>query len=246
MLCELLEEALSPVAPGKNQSLESSRDPTRGHRRAWGRRVATCWNHGVGHTHRVGARHLGEDGRTHHERKGFVGSHPHGTRPAARLADLAPERKSQSQPHDAHNAPGSSASYCQTHDEGIWATAKVLLDGLPAADETAETEWPLLATLPMRMGGLGLRCPLTLALWSKCRSRFLARANDSGVHRPSSLVQGSVAGALATSIALDGSNVQWMPRAAGPTRKTPGSLHTHRTNQEEVITDRAGARASVS
>ena len=79
-----------------------------------------------------------------------------------------------------------------------------------------------------------------LALWSKCRSRFLARANDSGVHRPSSLIQGSVAGAL------DGSNVQWMPRAAGPTRKTPGSLNTHRTNQEEVITDRAGARASVS
>ena len=53
--------------------------------------------------------------------------------------------------------PGSSASYCQTHDDGVWATAKVLLDGLPAADETAETESHQLATLPMRMGGLGLR-----------------------------------------------------------------------------------------
>ena len=56
----------------------------------------------------------------------------------------------------------------------------------------------------------------------------------------------TVAGALATSVAIDGSNVQWMRRAAGPTRKTPGSLHTFRTYQEEVITDRAGARASVS
>ena len=74
------------------------------------------------------------------------------------------------------------------------------------------------------------------------RSRFLTRANDSIVHRPSSLVQGSVVGALATSVALDGGNVQWMPRAAQPTRQTPGSLHTFRTYQEEVITDRAGAR----
>ena len=49
--------------------------------------------------------------------------------------------------------PGSSATYCQNHDEGIWATAKVLLDGLPAADETSETESHQLATLPMRMGG---------------------------------------------------------------------------------------------
>ena len=33
-----------------------------------------------------------------------MGSHPHGTRLAVRLADLAPKRKSQSQPYDAHNA----------------------------------------------------------------------------------------------------------------------------------------------
>ena len=33
---------------GKNQSLEPSRDPTRGHR-AWGKRVQTCWNHGWAH-----------------------------------------------------------------------------------------------------------------------------------------------------------------------------------------------------
>ena len=47
---------------------------------------------------------------------GLVGSHANGTRPAVRLADLAPKRTR------------SSASCCQTHDDGIWATAKVLLD----------------------------------------------------------------------------------------------------------------------
>ena len=59
--------------------------------------------------------------------------------------------------------PGSSASHWQTHDEGIWATAKVLLDGLPAAEETTETESHQLATLPMRMGGLGLRSAVRCA-----------------------------------------------------------------------------------
>ena len=50
--------------------------------------------------------------------------------------------------------PGSSADYCHAHDEGIWATAKVLLDGIPAGEEDKSRQ---LATFPMRMGGLGLR-----------------------------------------------------------------------------------------
>ena len=42
-------------------------------------------------------------------------------------------------------------------------STKVLLDGLPAADETIETESHQLATLPMRMGGLGLRSAVRCA-----------------------------------------------------------------------------------
>ena len=57
--------------------------------------------------------------------------------------------------------PASSETYCHAHDEGIWATAKVLLDGLPAGDEVAEIQE--LATLPMRMGGLGLRSAVRCA-----------------------------------------------------------------------------------
>ena len=47
--------------------------------------------------------------------------------------------------------PSCCAAYCSAHDEGIWNTAKVLLDVHP------EGETQQLATLPMRMGGLGLR-----------------------------------------------------------------------------------------
>ena len=49
--------------------------------------------------------------------------------------------------------PTLCAAYCRSHDEGIWETAKVLLDGLPQGNAVAQQ----LAALPMRMGGLGLR-----------------------------------------------------------------------------------------
>ena len=50
--------------------------------------------------------------------------------------------------------PSLSAACCLAHDEGIWSTATRLLGGIP--DENDE-EVHELATLPMRMGGLGLR-----------------------------------------------------------------------------------------
>ena len=49
--------------------------------------------------------------------------------------------------------PTLSAAYCDAHDAGIWATARALLGGIPQEDEEARQR----ATLPMRMGGLGLR-----------------------------------------------------------------------------------------
>ena len=54
--------------------------------------------------------------------------------------------------------PSCCAAYCSAHDEGIWNTAKVLLDVHP------EGETQPSATLPMRMGGLGLRSAVRCAL----------------------------------------------------------------------------------
>ena len=63
------------------------------------------------------------------------------------MADPPPERKPEGQSHDAHNATGGFG------DDGMWATVKVLLDGIPEGEEHESRQ---LATLPM-MGGLGLR-----------------------------------------------------------------------------------------
>ena len=56
--------------------------------------------------------------------------------------------------------PSVSVEYCRAHDEGIWATVKALLDGIPAHEEEDSRQ---LATLPMRMGGLGLRSAVRCA-----------------------------------------------------------------------------------
>ena len=92
-------------------------------------------------THRVGM--LWENGRTHHESKGLVGSH-------------APQCKTFSAPHEPHDAHDATRVLCMlsTHNEAIWATVKVLFHGLQTADETAHQ----LATLPTSNGGLGFSC----------------------------------------------------------------------------------------
>ena len=56
--------------------------------------------------------------------------------------------------------PSLSAAYCVAHDEGMWSTAKGLLGGVP---DECEEEAHALATLPMRMGGLGLRSAVRCA-----------------------------------------------------------------------------------
>ena len=50
--------------------------------------------------------------------------------------------------------PSQSVAYCMAHDSGIWETAKSLLQGIPSHEEVESRS---LSTLPMRMGGLGLR-----------------------------------------------------------------------------------------
>ena len=50
--------------------------------------------------------------------------------------------------------PSVSRAYCEAHDKGIWSTAKLLI-GVSGSTDTEEVHQ--LASLPMRMGGLGLR-----------------------------------------------------------------------------------------
>ena len=110
-----------PVAPAKNQSLEPSRDPSRGHRGAWRRRLATCWNHVAGHTHRS-EQYISEkmEERITKERVLWEAI------PTVPDLQCAWQILFQSaNPRANHTMrtmpPGSSASCCQTHDEGIWA-----------------------------------------------------------------------------------------------------------------------------
>ena len=108
VLYELLEEALSRVAgiqlhQEKNKSLESSQDL---HPRQAIEELGEDVRQPAGIT--VLGTPIGSEqyiSEKMEERitkvRAFVGSHPHGARSAMRLADLAPERKSQSQPHNA-------------------------------------------------------------------------------------------------------------------------------------------------
>ena len=97
---------------------------------------ATERDHGAGNTHRVRTVHLGEIGRALGQRKGSLESDPHGARLAVRMADTAPERQPEGEPHNAHEA-------------GIWNTAKVLLDVHP------EGETPTVGNPPNEDGRAG-------------------------------------------------------------------------------------------
>ena len=52
--------------------------------------------------------------------------------------------------------PARAEGYAHAHDEGIWSTARRILADLPGS-EAERDRARLLASLPMRMGGLGLR-----------------------------------------------------------------------------------------
>ena len=52
--------------------------------------------------------------------------------------------------------PTQSEEYAQEHDAGMQRTMEVLLGGLPGDDQAREAGRQL-ATVPMRLGGLGLR-----------------------------------------------------------------------------------------
>ena len=52
--------------------------------------------------------------------------------------------------------PSQAARYAHGHDQGMMATMEALLEGLPG-DVEQKTWAQRIATMPMRMGGLGLR-----------------------------------------------------------------------------------------
>ena len=75
--------------------------------------------------------------------------------------------------------PNLSAAYCDAHDAGIWATARALLGGIPQEDEQARER----ATLPMRMGGLGLRSAARCAPAAFYRTPEVCRVGGAPVDR---------------------------------------------------------------
>ena len=58
--------------------------------------------------------------------------------------------------------PSQSAEYARAHDQGMWTACQALLGGLPG-DEASVEMARLIASLPMRLGGLGLRSALRTA-----------------------------------------------------------------------------------
>ena len=52
--------------------------------------------------------------------------------------------------------PSQSAEYARRHDEGMWATVQDLLKEVPGSEQELRSAEEV-ATLPMRMGGLGMR-----------------------------------------------------------------------------------------
>ena len=80
--------------------------------------------------------HVSTEDGTFGQREGVVGS----ARSAVCLAASAPKRKQTL----------GRTTPCAPWPEGMWDTAKTLLDGVPEANKAV-------STLPMRMGGLGLR-----------------------------------------------------------------------------------------
>ena len=70
-----------------------------------------------------------------------------------RMANPRSVRESKRKPH---NSPGMAVEYARAHDEGIWNTAIRVLKDIPGSEAERERAREL-ASLPLRMGGLGLR-----------------------------------------------------------------------------------------
>ena len=73
--------------------------------------------------------------------------------------------------------PAQSATYANSHDVGMWTATETVLGRLPGSVEQKDMA-RCLATLPMRLGGLGLRSAIPDDL---CASSFVGRG-DLGSH----------------------------------------------------------------
>ena len=79
--------------------------------------------------------------------------------------------------------PSQSKTYAGEHDAGMWATAKTLLGGLPGTPAEQATARDL-ASLPLRLGGAGLRSVVRTgpaaywASWADALAMINARAPD--------------------------------------------------------------------
>ena len=73
-----------------------------------------------------------------------------------RLASPLAMFRSSVPPHSANDASWQSSSYAEGHDEGMSRAMGAVLGGLPGTERQYQVA-KMLATLPMRLGGLVLR-----------------------------------------------------------------------------------------
>ena len=108
-------------------------------------------------SHRVSAVHHREVARTSGRRTTLLGRHPHRKESSVRMAIVVAKRQHPGQKHTLRTLPPSlSGRHAQDHDDGTWATVKALLQQVPGEVEEQNFAREI-ATLPLRMGGLGLR-----------------------------------------------------------------------------------------
>ena len=118
----------------------------------------------AGDSYPIGAVCVGKDRRTDRGRTTVVGRHPRGARFSMCLANLGAKCQSSSNHTLGTLPPSLSHVYGEAHDTDIWNTVVAIMHGLPGSHVEVE-EARQVATLPVRMGGLGLRSA-TRASWA--------------------------------------------------------------------------------
>ena len=136
--------------------------------------------------------------------------------------------------------PTLSAEHCQAHDEGIWSTAEALLWRIPDEEEAHR-----LATLPTRLGGLGLRSAARCVsaafwvFWADSLQMIRQRTPDVAITVEHSLVNenpkdGCLEELRAAAAELDRQGFSWRPSWVD-LREDKRPLHRYRRDRSALV-----------
>ena len=179
-LFKVLRESLDRVAGIRLHEGKTSGDCARGHRRTGrggmaARRFESSW-----HAHRP-AVHRRTVARTSGRRTTLLGRLP--TVKNLQCAWPLLQSASPRANHTLRTLPPSlSGRYAQDHDDSIWATVEALLQQVPSGVEEQNFAREI-ATLPMRMGGLGLRSATKCAA-AACWASWAGRLDHDQPKKP--------------------------------------------------------------